>query len=191
MAVARPPAIPCDMNSPRYFFQCPDYCGLLGIENLKDMLSNSIVAKVGSVAAIEGLKYSKIARSRSFSALAEGLIRIDYPINKQPLKVIAIKLANDSVSNGLFSRVWALRPSITAIFFEGCFSFFRITGGRFPDGSVNWWVRPRCFLYLSTHSREVGYLLLFFANTIHTDPSPLGIIFRSSIWKPLAHTHEE
>ena len=34
------------------------------------------------------------------------------------------------------------------------------------------------FYILSTYSREVGYFVLFFANTIHTDPSPLGIIFR-------------
>jgi hypothetical protein len=34
------------------------------------------------------------------------------------------------------------------------------------------------FYILSTHSREVGYFVLVFANSIHTDSSPLGNIFR-------------
>ena len=70
------------MNRTRRFLQCPDNVALLSVKYLENSLPNSIMGEVGFGCNNRGIEILENSAQPFILGLAEGLVRIDQPINK-------------------------------------------------------------------------------------------------------------
>ncbi|ODA82751.1 hypothetical protein RJ55_01260 [Drechmeria coniospora] len=105
MPVPRAPAIERNMNLTWDIPQMVDYVRFVSEMEVNDSLSDGVMGNMGICRCDRWIEVFKYASKPTVLGLAKGDVGIDYPLEKQSLKMIPIEAMNESVRDGLFFRV--------------------------------------------------------------------------------------